>query len=182
MKNTPATLEKRNALRKHWRETIDLDSFPHQIERICLDCGELKPCMWTSSFSQGGKPEYRTRCKPCLNIRANKHGKTVRPKRTTQALDRKYLAKVKCVEYLGGACSGCGYDRCVKALTFHHREPGKKAFAISQMLDRAWSILSAELDKCELLCFNCHMEEHCGIDQGARLSLGQPKKNGCLPH
>jgi hypothetical protein len=67
-------------------------------------------------------------------------------------------------------------------MTFHHRDPETKEFTVSQMLDRAWSVLVTELDKCDLLCFNCHMEEHCGLDQAARATLGVPKRHGCMPH
>jgi hypothetical protein len=182
MKNSAETLAKRNELRKHWRETIDPDSFPHEIERTCRDCKQRKMCKWTSSFTQTGKPEYRTRCNDCHNLYLSRLNKAKRPRRTSQALDRKYLVKKKCVDYLGGRCIRCGYDRCIKAMTFHHRKPGGKEFTVSQMLDRKWSILAAELDKCDLLCFNCHMEEHCGLDQAARVTLGAPKRHGCMPH
>ena len=67
-------------------------------------------------------------------------------------------------------------------MTFHHRDPADKEFLVSQMRDRSWEVPRAELDKCDLLCFNCHMEEHCGLDQEARAVLGAPKKHGCMTH
>lgn len=69
-----------------------------------------------------------------------------------------------------------------RTVTAKADEPGGKEFTVSQMLDRKWSILATELDKCDLLCFNCHMEEHCGLDQAARVTLGAPKRHGCMPH
>lgn len=182
MKNSPETLAKRNALRKYWRETTDPDSFPPEIERMCKQCKQRKMCRWTSSFSQTGKPEYRARCNDCHNFYLSTLRKASRPVVTTHALDRKYLTKTTCVDYLGGRCARCGYDCCVKSMTFHHRNPGRKSFSVSQMLDRSWTVLVAELDKCDLPCFNCHMEEHCGQDQAARAALGAPKRHGCMPH
>jgi hypothetical protein len=67
-------------------------------------------------------------------------------------------------------------------MTFHHRDAVTKEFSVSQMLDRSWEVLRPELDKCDLLCFNCHMEEHCEMDQALRVTLGVPKKHGCMPH
>jgi hypothetical protein len=182
MKNSLATLAKRNELRNHWRNVIDPDSFPAAIERVCRDCKQVKMCKWASEFTQTGKPVYKTRCDDCHNKYLNRLRKEKRPRVTSQALDRKYVAKKRCVDYLGGRCVRCGYDRCIKAMTFHHRDPDEKEFTVSQMLDRSWGVLRAELDKCDLLCFNCHMEEHCGIDQAARVTLGAPKKHGCMPH
>jgi hypothetical protein len=182
MRNSLATLANRNALRKHWREVTDPKSFPHEIERICKRCNLPKMCRWTSSFTQTGSPEYRTLCPECHNLYLSERRKARRPTVTSQALDRKYLMKRRCTDYLGGRCVRCGYDKCIKAMTFHHRQPEAKEFSVSQMLDRAWPVLVAELNKCDLLCFNCHMEEHCGLDQAARSTLGAPKKHGCMPH
>jgi hypothetical protein len=182
MKNSPATLAKRNELRNHWKETIEPDSFPPAIERRCRDCKQLKMCKWASQFTQTGKPVYKTRCDDCVNKYLSSRRKATRPRVTSLALDRKYLAKKRCVDYLGGRCVRCGYDRCIKAMTFHHRDPAAKEFEVGQRLDWSWKVLRTELDKCDLLCFNCHMEEHCGIDQAARATRGAPKKNGCMPH
>lgn len=76
---------------------------------------------------------------------------------------RRRLLRVKAVAYGGGKCAICGYDRCPRALSFHHREPGKKAFGLSARgLTRSWEKMKEELDKCILVCANCHMEIHDG--------------------
>lgn len=68
--------------------------------------------------------------------------------------------KRKAVEYLGGKCVVCGYDKCIWALDFHHRESEKKEFTISKYTNHGWNIMKLELDKCDLLCANCHRETH----------------------
>lgn len=67
--------------------------------------------------------------------------------------------KLKAVEYKGGKCQLCGYDKSVKALCFHHRVPAEKSFNISGC-SISWDRLVLELDKCDLLCANCHAEIH----------------------
>lgn len=73
--------------------------------------------------------------------------------------------KRSAVEYKGGSCEGCGYDKCLRALHFHHRVPSKKEFAISSSTDSTadWETIRRELDKCALLCANCHAEVHAGL-------------------
>lgn len=69
--------------------------------------------------------------------------------------------KQKLVEYKGGKCSECDYDKCIEALQFHHLDPMEKDFTIG---GKSWSFekLKAEADKCILLCANCHIELHSG--------------------
>lgn len=65
------------------------------------------------------------------------------------------------IEYKGGKCEKCGYDRCPGALTFHHVNPNDKLFTIGDVAHRKnWEIIKKELDKCILLCANCHFELH----------------------
>jgi hypothetical protein len=73
---------------------------------------------------------------------------------------RRFFITQKAVEYKGGSCQICGYNKCIRALTFHHRDPKEKSFPISGSHCRSWEAIQAELDKCDLLCFNCHMELH----------------------
>ena len=68
--------------------------------------------------------------------------------------------KQRAVKYKGGKCQICGYDKCENALVFHHLDPKQKDFAIGQKYNLGWSQLKKELDKCILLCANCHAEEH----------------------
>lgn len=68
--------------------------------------------------------------------------------------------KIKGIEYKGGKCSICGYDKCNSALDFHHLDQTKKDFTISSNMNRAWSKIKIELDKCILVCANCHREIH----------------------
>lgn len=69
-------------------------------------------------------------------------------------------------EYKGGKCEICGYSRCERALSFHHRDPKKKSFGISDRgLTYSWQRIKNEIDKCVLLCANCHMELHDGFTQ-----------------
>ena len=68
-------------------------------------------------------------------------------------------AKIILVEYKGGKCEKCGYNKCIDALDFHHLDPKEKDFNVggkSFNLER----LKKEVDKCVLVCANCHREIH----------------------
>ena len=68
------------------------------------------------------------------------------------------------IAHKGGMCQRCGYDRCHEALEFHHLEASDKDFGISSRgYTRSWNKIREELDKCELLCANCHREVHAGL-------------------
>lgn len=76
------------------------------------------------------------------------------------ANQRRFTLKQKCLDYKGGKCQNCSYDRCSRALSFHHLDPSTKLFSISGSHCRTWEVIKQELDKCILLCANCHMEMH----------------------
>ena len=47
------------------------------------------------------------------------------------------------------------------ALEFHHRNTTEKEFAISKFkLYKFIDMIKNELDKCDVLCSNCHKEVH----------------------
>lgn len=73
---------------------------------------------------------------------------------------RKKVRKMAVV-HKGGKCEKCGYDRCIEALEFHHVVPTQKDFNISSKgYNRSWERVKVELDKCIMLCANCHREFH----------------------
>jgi transposase len=73
-------------------------------------------------------------------------------------------AKAILVAEAGGSCAICGYDRCLGALEFHHRDPAEKRFNLGgRGLARAIDVLREEAAKCVLLCSNCHTEVETGF-------------------
>jgi len=67
--------------------------------------------------------------------------------------------KKKLIEYKGGKCEICGYNKCLTALQFHHKNPNEKDFTISGK-SLSFDRLKEEVDKCLLVCSNCHAEIH----------------------
>jgi len=60
----------------------------------------------------------------------------------------------------------CGYNKCLEALEFHHRNPSEKEFNVSSKgHSRSWERVKKEIEKCDLLCANCHREIHAEIDR-----------------
>ena len=77
---------------------------------------------------------------------------------------RRKTVRYRALTYKGGRCQRCGYDRCTEALEFHHLTSTKKDFGISSKgYTRSWEKIRAELDKCVLLCANCHREIHSSL-------------------
>lgn len=76
--------------------------------------------------------------------------------------DYRIRVKKQCIEYKGGKCCICSYDRCINALEFHHINPKEKDFLISGGT-KSFENLKKELDKCILVCSNCHREIHSGL-------------------
>lgn len=74
--------------------------------------------------------------------------------------ERTKFLKIKAVERLGGKCQKCGYNKNMSALDFHHvREKADKVTRLIHTLS-SWKKIKEEVDKCILLCANCHREEH----------------------
>jgi hypothetical protein len=86
--------------------------------------------------------------------------------------------KAQAIEYKGGACIWCGYNKSHAALCFHHRDSKEKDFTISSSNWTSIDVLKPELDKCDLLCMNCHNELHERIHEAGwakrEAELGMP--------
>ena len=74
---------------------------------------------------------------------------------------RRQNMKRRCVKYKGEKCCRCGYNKHVCALDFHHIDPDKKEYDMTKLIrNNNWNKLKTELDKCILICANCHRELH----------------------
>jgi predicted HNH restriction endonuclease len=89
----------------------------------------------------------KTECKSCFNRRS---------------IERRQSHKKRAVELLGGKCSICGYNKYIGALEFHHTDPTKKDMTIAGS-GKKWETIKEEVEKCMLLCANCHREMHCKL-------------------
>ena len=91
----------------------------------------------------------KTECKKCFR----KHD-----------IERVRLRKKKAIKYLGGKCSHCGYTGYYAAFEFHHKDPYDKEMTWADMKKTTWDKIVGELDKCTLLCNNCHVIVHCRLN------------------
>ncbi len=82
---------------------------------------------------------------------------------TIYSKERYIKYKQEAVSYLGGKCRLCGYDRYIGSLEFHHIDPTKKHIDYHKMRNWSFSRKKEELDKCVLVCSNCHKEVEAGI-------------------
>lgn len=120
------------------RNTVDISIngyVRHGQMVVCRLCGR-------KYFYEKAKGHTRTVCNSCMANRWRER--------------RKAMA----ISYKGGKCIGCGYSKFSGALVFHHRSPIEKEFSISGGHSMSWEKTKGELDKCDLLCANCHAEIH----------------------
>lgn len=154
--NSPETRAKRNAKRRAYTQTLG-KTIKRRIRKKCQKCGKVGECGFTGFTSNGG-PLYRRICLVCHRLKEKEYRLRRRKHLNRRALERKKKRKIRMIQYLGGACINCGYSRCPRALTFHHKDRITKEYSLSQIADWSWAKITRELDKCVLLCFNCHME------------------------
>ncbi len=64
--------------------------------------------------------------------------------------------KLQLVALKGGHCVDCGFAGHVAALEFDHRDPSTKVTEITTLLGHKWETIMAEVEKCDLVCSNCH--------------------------
>jgi 5-methylcytosine-specific restriction endonuclease McrA len=107
--------------------------------KVCPRCKEEKSL---SEFYIKGRLHYAY-CKPCM-----------------QNYNREFRTniKIKAIQYKGGKCQNCGYCKNIAALEFHHVSADKEKTIAHWKV--TFEKMKSELDKCKLLCSNCHREEH----------------------
>jgi hypothetical protein len=111
-----------------------------QAHYKCGRCGETDPAKF-----YGHK---RRMCGPCHNAYNTKQGQDKR---------------LRAVKELGGKCCVCGFDRYLCSLDLHHREPKSKDPKFRSIRGWSWERIAIELEKCILLCKNCHAAIHNGF-------------------
>ena len=108
----------------------------------CSSCGVL---LEENNAYKKTEKKWQSKCRSCYN---------------EYCVERWQKRKLKAIEYKGGKCEECGYNKFYGALEFHHIDPSTKENTIATIKNRSWDNLKKELDKCVLLCSNCHKETH----------------------
>ena len=83
-------------------------------------------------------------------------------RRSNWAQIRNQSYKIRCIDHKGKVCACCGleYDGDIASIfDFHHRDPEQKRFSVGGQM-KSWDDTVIELDKCDMLCANCHRREH----------------------
>jgi hypothetical protein len=89
-------------------------------------------------------------------------------KEAQRLIKHRRMLKEKAVAYLGGRCIDCGLQsEYAEVYDFHHRYPEEKDASIAYLMDttKRWERIREELDKCDLLCSNCHRIRHAKEDR-----------------
>lgn len=73
---------------------------------------------------------------------------------------RRVFHKFKAVTRAGGKCTICGYNKNITALVFHHVHEKTMSMSSSNLAATAMRQVTDEMNKCILLCHNCHSELH----------------------
>lgn len=131
------------------------------MKKHCPGCNQNLTLI-NFAFKNKAKGTYQTYCNVCRKTIAKhsyeRHKKNVvaavqQRKKNVREKFREYKTSLKCIK------CGEGESAC---LDFHHLDAKLKDFAVSQMYDQSWSMIKAEIDKCVVLCANCHRKVHVG--------------------
>ncbi|NQY74486.1 MAG: hypothetical protein HRT90_06955 [Candidatus Margulisbacteria bacterium] len=112
----------------------------------CSDCKEEK--LLSEFYTQSDRKNGASSCKQCFNKYC-----------TQRWIDRKMQA----IEYKGCKCQDCPASHPEEPYVifdFHHLDPKEKDVSWNKLRLRSWEKIKEELDKCILLCSNCHRKRH----------------------
>jgi hypothetical protein len=114
--------------------------------------------------------KYKEEAEKCILVCGNCHAEIhshdkMKKQRKDLVARRKKRAekKRKLINYLGGACIFCGYKKVLAALEFHHIDPSQKKYSIANKINCSFETLLPEVEKCVVVCTNCHAELEAGI-------------------
>lgn len=129
--------------------------------KLCHKCGEVKS---VSDFNKNSKKNdgLQVQCRDCTKKNGHSYYQRNKRKFKDAFKRRKWEIRDFLLEYKKSLeCQQCGDNRHY-VLDFHHINPEQKELCISQIAPKGWSRerIHKELEKCKVLCSNCHREYH----------------------
>lgn len=132
------------------KSKIDLNPY----ERLCPKCKSVKEIDKFYVGIRNGKKRYGY-CKECSNRYAS---------------DRVRKIKESMIKYKGGSCEKCGLsikESNYFVFDFHHLDSKEKDPNFRRIKFQKWEKITKELDKCILVCSNCHRTIHYMMIEGS---------------
>ncbi len=114
--------------------------------KICQTCSVEKSV--EEFYTQPDRKNGASKCKECFN---------------SYCIERWRNIKIKAIEYKGGVCVDCNIPfptYPAPVFEFHHLNPELKDVSWGKLRLRSWDKITLELDKCVMLCANCHRIRH----------------------
>lgn len=109
--------------------------------------------VWNKKYNESKKGQERNnRYKKEYNARPGVKERQVEDRNARISQNKKWIDSIK----LERGCKDCGYKRHPHALDFDHMPGFEKSFEVSQSVGRSKENLLKEIEKCELVCANCH--------------------------
>lgn len=140
-------------IRSRRKRKTNVETVPYSASPSCADCGKPKE-----------KPRGSAYCTACAKKRDKKQKRTHYERNKQSVIEKAKAKRKSLLNFIRGIkkekqCAHCGC-RDYRCLTFHHT--GEKNFEISEFADNGASKakILAEIEKCIVLCANCHMIEH----------------------
>ncbi len=141
---------------KYWLRKYNLKTKPKQynkkngVEKLCPKCKTNKPI--GEFYKRTNRNDVGGYCKKCSNLYHSNRVKEV---------------KIKMIDYKGNQCEDCGLkhkNTHYSVFEFHHLNPKEKDPNFGRIKYQSWDNIKNELDKCALLCANCHRIRHAEIE------------------
>jgi len=125
----------------------------------CSICKEEHPAT-LEYFGKHGTRGLDTYCSPCRHKKTRDYYHSHKEKMKSQSTEWKRVQRQKINELKDTLyCLKCNESRN-HLLDFHHIDPIQKDFQISQGEAYGWEKVKQEIDKCVVLCSNCHRDFH----------------------
>ena len=145
------------------------------IMKRCCNCRQEKPSDEYHKCS--GRPDgLQNECKSCRSVR---HKNTWGPERQAAQLKsntaRREERLTKIAELKSVPCMDCGGKFLPCAMDFDHRPGETKISGVAELVQAqvAWSVIEAEIVKCDIVCSNCHRVRTWQRNHGSMTELAQ---------
>lgn len=129
--------------------------------KVCSKCKEEKT-ITEFNKNKTKKDGYQSYCRDCSNGKLKEHYEKnkdsyANKRDTRREMLREFINSIK----IESSCKHCGEDD-IACLDFHHTDDISKEFNVGEAINRGLNIdrIKSEINKCEILCSNCHRKLH----------------------